>query len=310
MADPASTHSNEQPAGQAASDVVILSGQDRQELATRKITCPFLGPAVVSEQLAVRQDRARPLASIEDVRALGNTGGGDLGDVLVVFAQGNHAFMLGPSGVLDQPVPSGLFSLDLPGSQGSHPGHSGILQGDPSVVDSGRFSESDFNRLLSRARNGLITRSDVGAFIRENVERDPEATKFSLRSSLKSVFSTLVEGVPAGFDEVRHALSGTPEVGAQRQALEALTSNARASNVVGSAGEFGLLFAFLERKPGAVTVDGEPTVSVEDLTLMFQRRQFPEGWETWPKARASWVRNTLALAQSAVTAHRQSDTAS
>jgi hypothetical protein len=295
--------SNQQPAGPSASDIVILPEQDRQELVTRKITCPFLGPAVVNGQLALRHDRARPLASIEDVRALGNTGGGDLGDVLVVFAQGNHAFMPGPSGVLDQPVPPGLFSLDLPGSQGSHPGHSGILQGDPGTVDSGRFSESDFNRLLSRASNGFITRSQVGAFIRENVERDPEATNFSLRRSLTGVFSTLAAAVPAGLDAVSHALLERPEGGAQREAVEALTSNARASNVIGSAGEFGLLFAFLEGKPGAVTIDNEPAVSVDDLRLMFQTRQFPAGWETWPKTRSSWVRNTLALAQSAVTAH-------
>jgi len=65
-----------------------------------------------------------PRASIEDVRLLGNSGGGDLGDLLVVLASGNHAFMWGDDGKLSERVPNGLFSLELPGSQGSR--HSGI----------------------------------------------------------------------------------------------------------------------------------------------------------------------------------------
>ncbi len=277
---------------------VTLSDQERQELVTRKVTCPFLGPAVSLGRLLVRQSAKRPLASIEDVRILGNSGGGDLGDVLVLFAEGNHAKMPGPTGKLDQAVPAGAFSLDLPGSQGSHPGHSGILQGDPSQLSSGRFSEPDFTRLISRARNGLLKRSDVGAFIRENVERDPHATKFSILESLKSVSTTLVEAVPAALELLRN-LAGAREGAEQRELLEALTSNARASNLIGSAGEFGLLFAFLESKPGSESIDGEPTVSVEDLALMFRDKRLPAGWETWPKTKSSWVKNTLALARSA-----------
>ncbi len=277
---------------------VTLSDQERQELVTRKVTCPFLGPAVSLGRLLVRQSAKRPLASIEDVRILGNSGGGDLGDVLVLFAEGNHAKMPGPTGKLDQAVPAGAFSLDLPGSQGSHPGHSGILQGDPSQLSSGRFSEPDFTRLISRARNGLLKRSDVGAFIRENVERDPHATKFSILESLKSVSTTLVEAVPAALELLRN-LAGAREGAEQRELLEALTSNARASNLIGSAGEFGLLSTFLESKPGSESIDGEPTVSVEDLALMFRDKRLPAGWETWPKTKSSWVKNTLALARSA-----------
>lgn len=83
---------------------------------------------------------------------MGNEGGGDLGDLLAFFAAGNHALMRNSSGsALDTPVPVGLFSLELPGSQGSHPGHSGILQGNPTALDSGRFSEEDFDRLAKLA---------------------------------------------------------------------------------------------------------------------------------------------------------------
>src|SRR4030095_7344534 len=159
----------------ADTDPISLGEQEREQMVRSKVTCPFLGPAVATHQLPVRGDARNPLASIEDIRALGNSGGGDLGDLLVLFAKGNHAFMRGPAGQLTAPVPAGLFSLELPGSQGSHPGHSGILQGDPSLPGSGRFSESDLQRLLRRAEDGVIKRSDVGRFIAENLIKDPNS---------------------------------------------------------------------------------------------------------------------------------------
>ncbi|HET7493399.1 MAG TPA: hypothetical protein VFK01_16130, partial [Bradyrhizobium sp.] len=118
---------------------LTLTDQVSDQMVRKKVTCPFLGGAVHQKFLAVRGDADNPLASIEDVRRLGNSGGGDLGDLLVMFASGNHAFMRGDDGKLSVKVPSGLFSLELPGSQGSHPGHSGILQGDPETLDSGRL---------------------------------------------------------------------------------------------------------------------------------------------------------------------------
>jgi len=92
-----------------ANKPVELNGDERALLAEKKATCPFIGSAVAQGDLAVRFDAEDPLASIEDVRRLGNSGGGDLGDLLVLFASGNHAFMRGDSGKLDNPVPSGLF---------------------------------------------------------------------------------------------------------------------------------------------------------------------------------------------------------
>src|SRR5215469_16262921 len=123
---------------------VELSGDEKASLVEKKATCPFIGSAIAQGKLPVRNDAKDPLASIEDVRRLGNTGGGDLGGLLVLFASGNHALMRGESGKLDKPVPSGLFSLEFPGSQGSHPGHSGILQEDPEIPGSGRLSEGGF----------------------------------------------------------------------------------------------------------------------------------------------------------------------
>ncbi len=100
---------------------VELSRDEKALLVEEKATCPFVGSAVAQGKLVVRNNAKDPLASIEDIRGLGNTGGGDLGDLLVVFASGNHAFMQSNSGRLDKPVPNGLFSLEFPGSQGSHP---------------------------------------------------------------------------------------------------------------------------------------------------------------------------------------------
>src|SRR5215510_16288478 len=102
--------------------IVSLNDDERASLVQRKATCPFVGSVVAQGDLAVRNDAGNPLASIEDVRALGNSGGGDLGDLLVIFAAGNHALMRGSSGKLDAVAPTNLFSLEFPASQGSHPG--------------------------------------------------------------------------------------------------------------------------------------------------------------------------------------------
>jgi hypothetical protein len=118
----------------------------------KKVTCPFLGSAVHQKFLAVRGDADNPLASIEDVRRLGNSGGGDLGDLLVMFASGNHAFMPGDDGKLSEKVPNGLFSLELTGSQDSHPGHSGITALRHWIPV--RVSEADFARLRTAQKAG------------------------------------------------------------------------------------------------------------------------------------------------------------
>jgi hypothetical protein len=300
---------------------VDLSGDENALLVERKATCPFIGSAVAQGELLVRNEVKNPLASIEDVRRLGNTGGGDLGDLLVLFASGNHAFMLGDSGKLDKAVPSGFFSLELPGSQGSHPGHSGILQGDPQIPGSGRLSEVDFARLTSRARDGWIKRSDVGRFIAENLAGDEKSKVFGTDTAAL-LAGDVVEVVKTTFEVLKSRLfdSDEDESNTDRVVEEQLTklmdSDEEASkthrdtevkltkllgenNLAGSAGEFGLLFAFLANKPGAKEVEGEPAVAVEDLQAMFVDKHLPDGWETWKKSRIDWVRNTTGLMISA-----------
>jgi hypothetical protein len=283
--------------------VVELSDDEKALVVEKKATCPFIGAAVAQGQLLVRNDAQDPLASIEDVRKMGNTGGGHLGEVLVLFAKGNHAFMRGDSGKLDKPAPDDLFSLEFPGSQGSHPGHSGILQGNPEVLNSGRLSEADFARLISRAKDGLIKRSEVGRFIAENVFRDPKSKVLGLDTAtvFTKDFTELMKAIVLAAVD----LFDFDEEGTHRNIQQKFTKLTGEDNLIGSAGEFGLLFAFLVNKPGAQEVDGEPAVAVEDLKAMFVDKRLPDGWETWKKSGIDWVKNTKGLLESAREEYRK-----
>jgi len=283
-----------------ANIAVTLTNDVRDDMVRRKVTCPFLGSAVHQAFLAVRGDANNPLASIEDVRRLGNSGGGDLGDLLVMFASGNHAFMRGDDGKLSTKAPNGLFSLELPGSQGSHPGHSGILQGDPGTLDSGRLSEADFARLAHRAKGGFIKRSDFGGFIAENLLRDPKSKVLEMSAAelLAADLGALVGTIGGSLGTIL-AGSGDDAAAARRTTQEKLTKLLGENNLVGSSGEFGLLFAFLINKPGVNEVDGEPALPLEDVRGMFLDMTLPTGWQTWRKRIADWIAHTAGLTSSA-----------
>lgn len=280
--------------------VVTISDEERRLLVERRATCPFIGSAVAEGKLGVRGDAGNPLAAIDDVRRLGNSGGGDLGDLLAFFASGNHALMLSDSGKLDTQVPAGTFSLEFPGSQGSHPGHSGILEGDPKTPGSGRFSPTDFARLVSRAKDGWLKESDVGWFIAENLRRDPNSKVFGSNTAGLLAGDLLAFVQSTGPAWISRLLgSGEDASAAHRELEEKLTKLLGEDNLVGSAGEFGLLFALLANKPGATEVDGEPALAVRDLESMFVDKRLPDGWEEWNKCRLDWVRNTMRLLVSA-----------
>ena len=84
-----------------------------------------------------------------------------------------------------------------------------------------------------------------------------------------------------------------------RDLEEKLTKLLGEDNLVGSAGEFGLLFALLANKPGTKEIDREPAVAVQDLKAMFVDKRLPDGWESWNKTRIDWVKNTTELLISA-----------
>ncbi|HEY9721546.1 MAG TPA: hypothetical protein V6D47_06005 [Oscillatoriaceae cyanobacterium] len=272
---------------------VSLSPAERQQVATKKATCPFIGSAVAMGALGVRNSADKPLASIDDVVALGNSGGGDLGEVLKLFATGNHAKMADGSGKLGAPVPNGLFSLDFPGSQGSHPGHSGILEGDPAQVDSGRFDQQNFDRLLSHAKNGYLKRSDLAAFMAENLARDPNAKVLAPHVGGLLLADT-GRAIAQAFPAIAGKLRGNGDDQARKLA-EATTKTLGEDNLIGTSGEFGLLMAFLAHSPNTKTIDGEPAISVADLTAMFKEHRLPDGWQNWPKYKKDWVENTTVL---------------
>jgi len=294
----------------AKTQPVTLTAEQRGQVRVRKATCPFMGSAVNEGALTVRNSATNPLASIDDVKALGDSGGGDLGSVvLTVFAQGNHARMLGTGGQLTDPVPAGMLGLNFPGSQGAHPGHSGILMGDPTSVTSGRFDpaadsgspRSPFDRLMAKAKDGHISRSAFAAFIAENLMLDPNSKVFggAVGDKIRGDVAQLVgaEG-KALRDELasHHSPPGTPLSPKERDVFQKLTKLTGEDNLVGSAGEYGLMFAFLANSPKTVMgADGEPALSVEDVTAMFRDGELPDGWRKWPKTAQDWVSNTTAL---------------
>jgi len=82
-------------------------------------------------------------------------------------------------------------------------------------------------------------------------------------------------------------------------------------NLVGSSGEFGLLFALLINKPGGSDIDGEPALSFDDVQGMFLNMTLPTGWQTWKKRRVDWtVRTTGLLLSAAKEYHAQKRSAS
>lgn len=289
------------------SDELDLDPQAAAELVETKVTCPFLGSAVSQGLLSSRGTVDNPLAAVDDVRRLGNRGGGDLGDLLAFFAVGNHSLMLGgASGALDERAPTGLFSLNLPGSQGSHPGHSGILEGDPRRLGSGRLSTEDFVRLAGFATDGFLKRSDAGRFIAENLTRDPgsKVTGHSVAELLAHDLASFVETVAP---TLIARLAGSAEHAAHAHAIleQKLTKLLGEDNLVGSAGEFGLLFAFLAPGTDSRQIDGEPALSMANVEAMFVDKRLPDGWDTWKKTRADWAVHTTWLTLSADKEYRR-----
>lgn len=282
-----------------STNVAQLSDVQKEAVVQKKTTCPFIGTAVQSGGLPVRNSADKPLASIDDVAKLGNTGpNSDLGEVLRLFAKGNHAHMMGPGGKLDMAVPPGTFSLDFPGSQGSHAGDSGILQSDPRAPNSGRFSDEAFAKLIASAKDGRVKRSDIGKFIAHNVMNDPKANVPGLKTAgllIKDFAKLTAEVVEQG---ARKATGNSNPV-ESRQIYEKLTKLLGEDNLIGSAGEFGLMAALLANSPNTRSVGGEPAYSVAELTMMFKEKKFPPGWESWTKSSTDWASSTLALTVSA-----------
>jgi hypothetical protein len=191
-----------------------------------------------------------------------------------------------------------MMSLDLAGSQGAHPGHSGILLGDPTEIDAGRFSAADFERLAKHAdSDGYLSTNAVGEFVAENLAGDPDSKCLPIGRLAVDLFGLVDEIGDSLFAKLLGRKTERDEV----ELLEKLTKLAGEDNLIGSAGEFGLLFAFLANRP-------EPDrknalgIRLEDVEQMMVHHQFPEGWENWPKRASDWVHATTHIAASAAKA--------
>ncbi len=256
----------------------------------------FIGSAVKSGELKVHNSADRPLAAIKDVVDLGDRGGGDLGSkVLKIFAKGNHHRIPGPSGEFKERTPGDMMSLDLAGSQGAHPGHSGILLGHPKQLDAGRFSKADFERLANLAEKGLISTEAVGKFIAQNLAIDGNS-KALLDGDLPDDLSDFLDKIGKLGKRLKAKFFS------DKTLIERLTGLAENDNLIGSAGEFGLLFAFLANRPGQDNED-DFVIRLEDVEQMMVHHRFPSGWEKWPKKATDWVHATIKIAKSARDAH-------
>lgn len=268
-----------------------MSTAERMIIAEKMSTCPFIAAAVATQQLQIFQEKKEPVASIEEIVKLGDSGGGDLGRrVLKLFARGNHSRLL-LSADESQLTADGFFSLVFGGSQGAHPGHSGILLQDPTAVGAGKFDPAAFQRLLDHSdRPGFLSIDGIGDFIAENIKNDKQAQVLPGWEWIKDTIHLLKE-----FKDV--IINNTADE--KTEAVEAITKILGEDHLVGSAGEWALLFAFLQNSPR--TEDGD--ISIEDVTSMFVHKQFPDGWETWKKSALSWVKYTVRLTKDAAFAY-------
>jgi len=269
-------------------DPVSLAREDLNEIAERMATCPFVGAAVATGQLQVLNTAESPLASIDEIARLGDLGGGDLGSrVLKLFARGNHSRWVVPMQGTDPFVPTGTFSLQFGGSQGAHAGHSGILLGNPGEVGHGRFDQIQFDRLAGHAdRDGRLSIDAVGDFIADNLRQDANA---QVLPALK-----LIRDTARLLNEFKDVVLGGDET-ESTEAFEALTKLLGEDHLVASAGEWGLLFAFLKDSPNSD--DGD--IALSDVSTMFVDKRLPGGWETWKKTALSWIKATLRLTKDA-----------
>jgi len=274
-------------------DRIELGDTELEDAARRKVTCPFLGPAVRRRQLHIYNSAERPMAAVQEIVDLGDAGGGDLGRrVLQIFAIGNHRRVPGPDGRFDDAAPPGMMSLDLAGSQGAHPGHSGIMLGDPARIDTGRFSRADFERLAKHADPaGRLDEEAVGRFVAENITRDPAARVFPVGRLAKALLGLADE---VG-DSLLARLLGRKTEQDEAELLEKLTKLSGEDNLIGSAGEFGLLFAFFANRTDR-SRDGPGGLEVADLEAMMADLRLPDGWDSWPKRATDWIHATTKIA--------------
>lgn len=305
-----------------------LTDDQRRQIVTKRTTCPFVGTAMALKKIIAYGSVSNPFARISDgagsIAAVGNAGGGDLGEGFKIVARANHH----QSPINREEASKGMFSLSLPGSLGAHAGHSSILMGDPRSPTSGRFSEENLNRLIQpkgsgghaeRAANGalVVRRSELGKFVARNVACDPRAITASTKPfALVSLLGRdLADFSERAFNVITLKLEGGDDSQEMTKLLEDLVQIAVSNNLVGSAAELGLLMTFLGPSDASVEMaDGEPALAVSDIEGIFAgekrngsydplTRRFPANWETKPKTIVDLLKHTIFVLKSAAVSH-------
>jgi hypothetical protein len=270
---------------------IHFDAAQRQMLMTKAATCPFMRAAIQNGAVSVGNSLEDPTGKIDDVVKLGNAGGGDLGNVLKFFAEINHNRLNGPAG-LAGPTPAGSFGLWFPGSAGSHPGHSGILQSNPKDASSGGLSEAKLDNLTSNyatvTKDGksYIPIDQIGKFIAQNVANDPNSRGLNLAAledllrQVRTLMQRVEKGDPNVLKEVAHLIV-TP------------------IDVVNSAGEYSLLYT---RFGDAQDGEGRDMVSTNTVDSLFRDGQMPAHWADKKATTLEWVKNVLFILESAIPA--------
>jgi hypothetical protein len=192
------------------------------------------------------------------------------------------------------PPPSwflGYSPLDLAGSVAAHAGHSGILSADSDVPNAGRFSQAAWDRLLLRAENGFITRTNLAKWSAENNLIDPKAKAVGLTRLFKDIayfLKTLGGAIFSAYEQ--HKAGSKLLTAAELNPLRAGVMASLASNLFNSAAEMAFLATLLHHSPKSRPASGsvEFAVSVADLTDLFIHRRLPAGFTTWPKNKADF----------------------
>jgi hypothetical protein len=283
---------------------LALGQADRDRIMVKGTTCPFTRAALKAKKFLVGGTVAQPLGRQSDIVALGDLGdGSDLGSVvLATFMSINHNALVGPGGATLKEVPAGTFSIWYPGSSGAHPGHSGILMGDPSNVASGGYNEAKLNDLVDNyseliGGKRVISMASIGRYIAKNVVNDPNS-RFAAAFLSPNVVLDVIRQVGTLFLRRTYVwLRSDTSTAVKTYVQDVLHLVITLDDIGNSAGEYSLLFT---RFGDGEDADGYPTVSTDAVVKLFRDGDFPDGWEKRKATAKDWAINTAVIAKNTV----------
>jgi hypothetical protein len=285
-----------------------LTPAERRTIADKMTVCPFCGGMVASGKLPIYGSKENPLAKIDDIAAL--AGPGDLGKlVLRVFAEGNQSKMLDPkTGDLTLDCPPGFFCLHFLPSKGSHGANSGVLH-EPldRRLGMGRRSQEDFDWLKGFASpEGKLSVAGMGKAIAERMfeyQGSDPTVQVTGRAVFEAMGIDALEAAgafgPALFEKAMNkvrAFFGDPQkTDSHHRFIEDLTTLTGKNTLVGSCGEWALLFAGWANAPGVRQNDGSLLLDMAEVEPQFMNADVPAPFENAEKSAFDWAKTTSEL---------------